>query len=70
LEAARRKLLERGISVGEPFHDAGGVFHHANGVGIIAGMNPERKSYASLMSFSDPMGMNGPCRRSPLGFQA
>ena len=56
LEIARRDLLERGISVSEPFHDLGGIFHHANGIGVAVGMNPERKSYASYISFSDPDG--------------
>ncbi|QIO76705.1 glyoxalase (plasmid) [Rhizobium leguminosarum] len=56
LEGTRRRLLEHGIPVGEPFHDAGGIFHHANGLGMVAGMNPERKSYASFMSFRDPDG--------------
>jgi predicted enzyme related to lactoylglutathione lyase len=56
LQATRRTLVERGIRVSEPFHDVGGIYHHANSVGIVAGMNPERKSYASFMSINDPDG--------------
>jgi hypothetical protein len=53
---ARNELLHRGIEVGEPFHDAGGIFHHASTNGIVSGPNPQRKSYASYASFSDPDG--------------
>jgi catechol 2,3-dioxygenase-like lactoylglutathione lyase family enzyme len=56
IEAARNALLRRGIKIGEPFHDAGGVFHHAGGKNLIRGPNPQRKSYASYASFSDPDG--------------
>ncbi len=50
------QLLRRGIAISEPFHDAGGVFHHAAGKDLINGANPQRKSYASFASFSDPDG--------------
>jgi catechol 2,3-dioxygenase-like lactoylglutathione lyase family enzyme len=56
IEAARDVLLRRGIAISEPFHDAGGVFHHANARGIVSGPNPQRKSYASYASFKDPDG--------------
>jgi predicted enzyme related to lactoylglutathione lyase len=56
LPAARRDLQSRGIETSEPFHDLGGIFHHSNGVGITAGLNPERKSYASYFVFNDPDG--------------
>jgi hypothetical protein len=32
------------------------VFHHAASKDIVSGPNPERKSYASYASFSDPDG--------------
>ncbi|WP_336602693.1 VOC family protein [Paraburkholderia bengalensis] len=54
--AVRRELLRRGVDVGEPYHDSGGVFHHADGKGVVAGLNPQRKSYASYASFEDPDG--------------
>uniref|UniRef100_UPI0031DA0D66 hypothetical protein n=1 Tax=Inquilinus sp. TaxID=1932117 RepID=UPI0031DA0D66 len=33
-----------------------GVFHHADRSGVAMGSNPQRKSYASYASFSDPDG--------------
>jgi catechol 2,3-dioxygenase-like lactoylglutathione lyase family enzyme len=56
IEIARDALLRRGIEISEPFHDAGGVFHHAGAKGLVSGPNPQRKSYASYASFSDPDG--------------
>jgi predicted enzyme related to lactoylglutathione lyase len=56
IEAARAKLVRRGIEVSEPFHDTGGVFHHADAKGVVGGANPQRQSYASYASFSDPDG--------------
>jgi catechol 2,3-dioxygenase-like lactoylglutathione lyase family enzyme len=56
IEAARADLIRRGIAISEPFHDTGGIFHHANGKRVASGPNPQRKSYASFASFSDPDG--------------
>jgi catechol 2,3-dioxygenase-like lactoylglutathione lyase family enzyme len=56
IEAARQDLLHRGVEISAPFHDAGGVFHHADGRGVATGPNPQRSSYASYASFSDPDG--------------
>lgn len=56
LDSARRDLLKRGVDVSEPFHDGGGIFHHADGQGLRHGLNPQRKSYASYATFSDPDG--------------
>jgi catechol 2,3-dioxygenase-like lactoylglutathione lyase family enzyme len=56
IEAARNELLRRGIEISEPFHDTGGVFHHADGKDVVRGLNPQRQSYASYASFSDPDG--------------
>jgi catechol 2,3-dioxygenase-like lactoylglutathione lyase family enzyme len=56
LDSARRSLLGRGINVSEPFHDGGGIFHHADGQGLRQGPNPQHKSYASYATFSDPDG--------------
>jgi catechol 2,3-dioxygenase-like lactoylglutathione lyase family enzyme len=56
IQAARDELLRRGIAISEPFHDAGGIFHHAGAKGIVSGPNPQRKSYASYASFCDPDG--------------
>ena len=56
IAAARDELIRRGIKISELFHDAGGVFHHAGTEGLVSGPNPQRKSYASYASFSDPDG--------------
>jgi catechol 2,3-dioxygenase-like lactoylglutathione lyase family enzyme len=56
IQAARDELLRRGVKISEPFHDAGGVFHHAGAEGLVSGPNLQRKSYASYASFSDPDG--------------
>ena len=53
-ETLRTSLPDPVIS--EPFHDAGGIFHHAGAEGLVSGANPQRKSYASYASFSDPDG--------------
>ncbi|MFC5802043.1 VOC family protein [Streptomyces formicae] len=54
--AARAELVERGADMSEVFHDAGGVFHHAGEEGRVSGPEPERESYGSFASFSDPDG--------------
>jgi catechol 2,3-dioxygenase-like lactoylglutathione lyase family enzyme len=56
IQAAREEMIRNGIEVSEPFHDAGGIFHHSNAKGVTKGANPQRKSYASYASFSDPDG--------------
>ena len=56
IDEARADLIGRGVEVSEPFHDGGGVFHHVGLRGRISGPNPQRKSYASYVSFSDPDG--------------
>ncbi|MEH1168691.1 VOC family protein [Micromonospora sp. CPCC 205539] len=54
--AARAELIARGVEVSEVFHDAGGVFHHAGTRDRVDGPQPERRSYGSFASFSDPDG--------------
>ncbi|MCE0765288.1 hypothetical protein LWC35_20630 [Pseudonocardia kujensis] len=56
LDAARAELIRRGVEIGEPFHDAGGVFHHAEGDVLLPGPDPEGRSCGSFASFSDPDG--------------
>jgi catechol 2,3-dioxygenase-like lactoylglutathione lyase family enzyme len=56
VESARSELNRRGIAVSDAFHDTGGIFHHAGSGVLAAGPNPQRKSYASYASFSDPDG--------------
>jgi catechol 2,3-dioxygenase-like lactoylglutathione lyase family enzyme len=56
IEAARAELVGAGVEASEVFHDAGGVFHHAGTAGRVPGPDPERRSYSSFASFSDPDG--------------
>ena len=54
--AAREYLAARGVGVSEVYHDAGGVFEHAGTAHRVAGPDPNRTSYASFASFTDPDG--------------
>jgi catechol 2,3-dioxygenase-like lactoylglutathione lyase family enzyme len=54
VDAARAELVGHGVTVSEVFHDAGGVFHHAGDAARVSGLEPERKSYGSWVSFRDP----------------
>jgi catechol 2,3-dioxygenase-like lactoylglutathione lyase family enzyme len=56
VELARAELIERGVGVGEVFHDVGGVFHRLGGAGRAAGSDPEHRDHASFAAFSDPDG--------------
>jgi len=56
IEGARAELQSRGAQVSEVFHDAGGVFHHAGNTARVPGPAPDRTSYGSFASFSDPDG--------------
>jgi predicted enzyme related to lactoylglutathione lyase len=56
IEKARAELVDHGVDVSELFHDVGGVFHHAGVEGRVSGPDPERRSYSSFASFSDPDG--------------
>ncbi|MFJ8796273.1 MULTISPECIES: VOC family protein [unclassified Streptomyces] len=56
IETAREELRKGGADPGEVFHDSGGVFHHAGTDARVPGPAPERGSYGSFLSFSDPDG--------------
>ncbi|MFD5060309.1 VOC family protein [Streptomyces sp. NPDC002917] len=65
IEEAHAELTSRGIDVSEVFHDAGGLFHGHEGGDVthrspgqerLAGLHPERASYGSFLTFSDPDG--------------
>jgi catechol 2,3-dioxygenase-like lactoylglutathione lyase family enzyme len=61
IEAARKELLSRGVKVSESFHGGGDVHigadePHLFGSVRVGGPDPERRSYLSLASFSDPDG--------------
>jgi hypothetical protein len=54
IEAARAKLVARGAPVSEVFHGARARFHLADASRRLPGLDPERRSYQSFASFSDP----------------
>jgi catechol 2,3-dioxygenase-like lactoylglutathione lyase family enzyme len=61
IEAARNELLGRGVKVSEVFHDAGDVHTGSDepylfGRVRVSGPDPERRTYRSFASFSDPDG--------------
>ena len=61
IEAARSELLGRGVEIGEIFHEPGGGYAGPDepylfGRLRVSGPDPERRSYRSFASFSDPDG--------------
>ncbi|MFE0511132.1 VOC family protein [Streptomyces sp. NPDC058964] len=54
--AAHAELVDRGIEMGEIFHDAGGVFHRGTEEARVSGPDPQRASYGSFAAFTDPDG--------------
>jgi catechol 2,3-dioxygenase-like lactoylglutathione lyase family enzyme len=55
IEEARAEIVERGVEVSEIFHEAD-PFVRAGAEHRIAGPHPDRASYGSFASFSDPDG--------------
>lgn len=49
IEAAREDLIKRGVEVSE-------IWHTEPGKGVVAGIDPERRSYFSRATFTDPDG--------------
>ncbi|MGI5285433.1 VOC family protein [Nonomuraea polychroma] len=56
IHAAYDELKRLGADPSEVFHDATGVFHHAGTGARVSGPAPQRRSYGSFLSFSDPDG--------------
>ena len=59
IEAARAELVAHGVEVSEVFHDAGGGLgagFYADSGKRAAGLDPQRRSYGSYATFSDPDG--------------
>jgi catechol 2,3-dioxygenase-like lactoylglutathione lyase family enzyme len=59
IAAARDELRSHGVEVSEVFHDAGGGLGGGFYAGTEArapGLDPQRRSYASYASFTDPDG--------------
>ena len=55
IEAARADLVARGVDVSDAFHGASG-FDLAGTDARVSGPDPERRSYSSWATFSDPDG--------------
>jgi predicted enzyme related to lactoylglutathione lyase len=61
IDAARKELLDRGIAVSEAFHHEGDTYTGSDAPYLfgrirVAGADPERRTYRSFASFSDPDG--------------
>jgi catechol 2,3-dioxygenase-like lactoylglutathione lyase family enzyme len=59
IEAARGDLIASGIAVSEVFHCASGFacrFNHTGSEERVTGLAPDRMSYSSFATFSDPDG--------------
>jgi catechol 2,3-dioxygenase-like lactoylglutathione lyase family enzyme len=56
VDAARAKLIVRGVKVSEVFHFAGGPFNDAVKSPRVNGRDAEGRSYYSFASFEDPDG--------------
>jgi len=56
VDAARKDLIARGITVSEVFHYAGGPFNNTIANPRVSGRDPEDRSYFSFASFDDPDG--------------
>jgi len=56
IEAARAELISKGVDASEVFHDAAGGYNRFDPAVRASGPDPERRSYASFVTFSDPDG--------------
>jgi catechol 2,3-dioxygenase-like lactoylglutathione lyase family enzyme len=54
--SAREELVRRGIDASEVFHDAAGGFNRFDRNARARGPDPQRRSYASFVTFNDPDG--------------
>jgi catechol 2,3-dioxygenase-like lactoylglutathione lyase family enzyme len=56
IEAAHDELVDDGVDPSEVFHDAHGGYNRFDPEARASGPDPQRRSYASFASFSDPDG--------------
>jgi catechol 2,3-dioxygenase-like lactoylglutathione lyase family enzyme len=56
IDKARADLAAGGAHVSEVWHDADGVFYRGGGRNRVSGPDPERRTYCSFATFSDPDG--------------
>ena len=54
--AAHDELVSRGVAASEVYHDAGGGYNRFDRAVRASGPDPERRSYASFLTFEDPDG--------------
>ncbi len=54
--AARAELVGKGVDASEVFHDAGGGYNRFDPAVRASGPDPERRTYASFVTFADPDG--------------
>ena len=54
--AAREELVRKSIDASEVFHDAAGGFNRFDRNARASGPDPQRRSYASFVTFNDPDG--------------
>jgi catechol 2,3-dioxygenase-like lactoylglutathione lyase family enzyme len=56
IEAARDELARNGVDASEVFHDAGDEYNPFDPRARASGPDPQRRSYLSFVTFSDPDG--------------
>ena len=54
--AAREQLVRNGVDASEVFHDVAGGFNRFDKAARASGPDPQRRSYASFVTFTDPDG--------------
>ena len=56
IEAAHAELVSKGVDASEVFHDAGGGYNRFDPAVRASGPDPQRRTYASFVTFDDPDG--------------
>jgi catechol 2,3-dioxygenase-like lactoylglutathione lyase family enzyme len=56
IEKARADIAERGIEIGEVWHDADAFFYRSGGRNRVPGPDPRHRTYSSFATFKDPDG--------------
>ena len=56
IEAARDELVGKGVETSGVYHDAGGGYDRFDPAVRASGPDPQRRTYASFLTFSDPDG--------------
>jgi catechol 2,3-dioxygenase-like lactoylglutathione lyase family enzyme len=56
IEAARADLISKGADAGEIYHDSSGGYNRWDPAVHASGLDPDRRTYASFLTFPDPDG--------------